>query len=226
MSALNKARKGNPVDRQDEDRATRQAFSPMDLTETFAIPSEDALPYEVLHPLLQGFVDEHERVVEELERFEAVLTGIKEHGVGEEASRELARFFRFFDEHVVPHNRREEKQLFDELRERLLAEGAHSRMEPATTSVDVLESDHTELLQIAAVSFNLFGLGGRLPEPASRAITFDAAVEQGLALVEHLRLHIYREDNVVFPLVQKHFDESELDALHAAELQHSGTPSA
>lgn len=220
MNALNKSTKTNPVEPKDEDRATRQAFSPMDLSETFAIPNEDALPYEELHPLLQGFVDEHKRAVEEIDRFERVLTGIKEHGVGEEAGRELARFFRFFDEHVVPHNRREEKQLFGALRERLLAAGAHSRMEPATTSVDVLESDHTELLQVAAVSFNLFGLGGRLPDHASRAITLDAAVEQGFALVERLRLHIFREDNVVFPLVQKHFEEGELDEIAAGAHFH------
>jgi hemerythrin-like domain-containing protein len=34
--------------------------------------------------------------------------------------------------------------------------------------------------------------------------------------VELLRLHIFREDNVVFPLAIKHISEKELQAMEAA----------
>lgn len=213
----NRTEEINPVARQAEEQATRQALSPMDLPDGFSIPEADAVPYEALHPLLQGFIDEHRAVVGELDAFEEALTQVREHGIGTETSRALARFFRYFDEHVVPHNVREEKQLFTTLHERLLAARGPGRGAAPTTSVDVLEADHVKLLQMAAVSFNLFGLAGHLPDAASRALTFDAAVEQGFALIERLRLHILREDHVVFPLVQQHFSAEELDALHAAQ---------
>ncbi len=78
----------------------------------------------------------------------------------------------------------------------------------------MLEDDHIKLMQLAAVTFNFLGLAARLPDPASRAIVLDAAVEQGKSLVEILRLHIFREDKVVFSsaaelITSKEFQEME-----------------
>lgn len=73
----------------------------------------------------------------------------------------------------------------------------------------MLEDDHIKMMQSASVTFNLMGLASRLPDPKSRAITIDAAVEQGKSLIELIRLHIFREDNILFPLADKYINAEE-----------------
>ena len=41
-------------------------------------------------------------------------------------------------------------------------------------------------------------------------IVLDLAIEQSMAMIELLRLHIYREDHIVFDLAQQHLTEQEL----------------
>ena len=48
------------------------------------------------------------------------------------------------------------------------------------------------------MSFNLFGLITRIPDQSSGMVILDLAIEQSKALVEMLKLNIFREDNVVF----------------------------
>ncbi len=57
------------------------------------------------------------------------------------------------------------------------------------------------------------GISSRLKDPVSNALLIDTAIEQGLALVELLRLHIFREDNVVFPLAHKYLTENDFDKI-------------
>ena len=77
----------------------------------------------------------------------------------------------------------------------------------------MLEDDHVQAIQIAALSFNFFGLAARLPNPKSQVIVLDAAVNQGKNLIEHLRLHIFREDNVVFTEAHHHITGEEFDRM-------------
>ena len=57
------------------------------------------------------------------------------------------------------------------------------------------------------------GLAARLPDERSRGFVFQTAFNNARELVELIRLHIYREDHVVFPLAQKLISTEELDAL-------------
>ncbi len=77
----------------------------------------------------------------------------------------------------------------------------------------MLEDDHIKMMQLAAVTFNFLGLVSRIPEHTSRAMVLDAAIEQGKALVEHLRLHIFRENNVAFGLAHIYINESEFEEM-------------
>ena len=74
-------------------------------------------------------------------------------------------------------------------------------------------ADHIEALQLAAVSFNLFGLITKLEDKNSKLVILDLAIEQGKALVELLRVHIFREDNIVFSLAQKLISKNEFKHL-------------
>ena len=102
------------------------------------------------------------------------------------------------------HNLKEEKVLFPLLHDRLLEQGEHSPGAIPETAVDMLENDHLKIMQLTTLTFSLMGISSRLTDPASSAVLVDMAVEQGNALVELLRLHIFREDNVVFALAHKY----------------------
>jgi len=213
MIPLKQLRDIDPLKRMAEKQSEQEEFSPMDPPDAYAPPGMEAVAYEALHPFLQELMDDHKAVVEELDALEDVFVHMQQEGVGRDVNQRLSHFFRFLDEEIVRHQVKEEKILFPLLHERLIEKGEHSHGPVAKTAVDMLEDDHIKVMQLAAVTFNFFGLAPRLPDPASRALVLDAALAQGKTLIELLRLHIFREDNIVFPLAHKHVTSDELGTM-------------
>ena len=178
-----------------------QGLSPMDPPDAYAPPSVEPVPAAELHPFLRKLRDEHVPLMEELNAFEAAILSIQNAGYTKESDAKLRRFFHYFDQEFTPHHRREEASLFPLLRERLIAAGEHGKGSVPTTATDLMEDEHAKAMQLAAVVVNFLGLAFRLPDERSRLIVLDAALEQGKNLVELLRLHVFREDNVVSPLL-------------------------
>lgn len=203
----------DPLTRIAEKQTEQEEYSPMNPPDAYDPPRLETIPYEDLHPFLQHLMNDHKACKEELDAFEEMLFQIQKEGVPRDINQALSKFFRFLDEHVVVHHVKEEKILFPLLQDRLLAAGEHSRGPTPRTAVDMLEDDHLKIMQLAAVTFNFFGLAGRLPDPASRTIVLDAAIEQAKTMTEMLRLHIFREDNIVFPLAARHITGKELDEM-------------
>lgn len=203
----------DPLQKQTEHGLEGIALSPMDPPEAYAPPHVEKVDLAEMHPFLRKFSEEHAVFLEELKKFEEAILIIQKEGLNKEADQLIRHFFHFFDEDFSTHSRREERWLFPLLKERLLAEGEHSQSDHPTTSVDLMEDDHLKALQLAAVVFNFFGLAFRLPDPASRLVVLDAALEQGKNLVELLRLHIFREDHVVFVSAHKLISREEFDAM-------------
>jgi hypothetical protein len=56
-------------------------------------------------------------------------------------------------------------------------------------------------------------LGSRLPDLQSREITYQAAFDQGRAIIETMKLHIFREENILFIQVMQLFTADELKKL-------------
>ncbi len=186
-------------------------LSPMDPPDSYFPPAQESVPYEEMHPFLQELMEEHKRLSEELGKLEETLILIRERGVEKETNARLRNFFEFFDDHVISHHKKEERLLFPVLEKKFIEKGEHSKGPQLTTPVDVMEDDHIKGVQLAATVFNLFALSGRLPDHNSRLIVLDLAIEQGMSLVEMLRLHIFREDSVIFPVANKHIDIENLD---------------
>ena len=179
-------------------------YSPMDPPDAYKPPGISAVPYEELHPVLQLFMDEHKNTLTRLKEFENTLLEISKEGVNKERNIRLGEFFEFLDDKIVLHNLKEEKVLFPLLHDRLLEKGEHSPGDIPETAVDMLENDHIKMMQLVTLTFSLMGVSSRLTDPVSRAVLVDIAIEQGKALVELLRLHIFREDNMVFALAHKY----------------------
>ncbi len=199
----------DPLERRAEKQSEQKEYSPMDPPDAYSPPAVDAVSYEDMPGLIRGLMDEHKELTAALSSFEEAMDQLRDAGPTRQAQEGLSTFFRFIDEHVVAHHLKEEKVLFPLLQEKLLEIGEHGAGSYKRTAIDMMEDDHIRVIQLAAVTFNLLGLVARLPDPESRMIVLDAALAQGKALVELSRLHIFREDTVVFPLAAKHISAGE-----------------
>ncbi len=193
----------------EKDTNGQPEYSPMDPPDAYKPPAIEAVPYEKLSPILQHLSDEHKIILKELEKFELTLNEVRENGVNKELNKKLGDFFQFLDEIIVMHNLKEERVLFPLLHDRLIDKGEKSTAEIPETAVDMLENDHIKTMQLTTLAFSLMGMASRLTDLSSRAVLVDTAVEQGKSLVELIRLHIFREDNVVFALAHKHITDGE-----------------
>ena len=213
MIPLKQLSQTDPIDRRAEKQAETKGYSPMDPPDAYAPPADVGVDRKDLHPFLLQLIEDHEAVVTELDAFESVLVRMQTDGIDRDTNQKLGEFFRYLDESIVQHQALEETKLFPLLRQRLVERGEHSQGPDARTAIDMLEDDHIKVMQLAAVTFSLLGLAPRLPDADSCLIVLDTGLQQGKALVELLRLHIFREDNVVFPLAQTHLSAAELDAM-------------
>jgi len=202
----------DPLDRSGQKQDGAPEFSPMNPPDAYAPPAADDIPYEDMPAFLQKLMDDHKKFKQALDSFEEALGQLRDHGLPRAGSADesLSGFFSFLDEHIVAHHTHEERILFPLLRERLLETGEHGAGDSPRTAVDIMDDDHARGLQLAAVTFNFLGLSSRLPDERSRAIVLDAAIEQGNALIELMRLHMFREDTVVFSMAAKCLTAEEL----------------
>lgn len=192
-----------------------QGSSPMDPPDAYAPSGIEPVPVEAMHPFLRKFRVEHVSFMEELNAFEAAILSIKKSGYTKELDARLRHFFNYLDQEFTPHSRREEASLFPLLRERLIASGEHGGGSVPTTATEVMEDEHAKAMQLAAVVVSFLGLVFRLPDERSAMIVLDAALEQGKNLVELLRLHVFREDNVVFPLAHRLISAAEFERMQS-----------
>jgi len=192
-----------------------KGLSPLDPPDAYAPPNLEPVPAQALHPLLRQFAQEHVPFMRELDAFEQAILSVQRDGYTRDADAGLRHFFDYLEREFAAHSRREEALLFPLLRERLIASGEHGKGTAPATATDLMEDEHAKAMQLAAVVVNFLGLVFRLPDERSGMVVLDAALEQGKNLVELLRLHVFREDNIVFPLAHRLIATAEFDRLQA-----------
>jgi len=216
----------DPLAKQPEQGVNGNDMSPMDPPDAYAPPAINQVLPSNMHPFLRQFCDEHTAFMEELKNFEEAILLVQKACLTKELDKSVRHFFHFFDADFAPHSHREEVTFFPLLKQRLMAKGEHApitginplginKTTGPVTPIDILEDDHLKAVQLAAVVLNFLGLAFRLPDEKSRLIVLDAALEQGKNLVELLRLHIFREDNIVFALAHQLISGAEFDRMHA-----------
>ncbi|MCB9800368.1 MAG: hemerythrin domain-containing protein [Candidatus Omnitrophica bacterium] len=198
------------IRRNVEKESVQEECSPMDPPDAYNPPGKITVNIEDMHPFLKGLIDDHNEIKGALEGFETAVRAIRETGVTPDSNRAFAQFFRTFDDVFLAHDKKEEKYLFPVLESELIKKGEHSKGSVVTTATDVMEEDHVRIIQLASVIFNFFGLASRLTDTASRNIVLDAALSQADELIELMRLHIFREDTIVFPLAHQLIDSKVL----------------
>lgn len=181
-------------------------LSPMDppsaYDQQFALPKIEA---ENMPAIIQTYMEEHKVALEKIKLFEEALSKFKENNyqLDGEINNAFSTFFNFFDNNLLDHNQREEKQLFSLLHKRLIETGECGEGDPPQTSVDMMEDDHVKIIQLGTLAFNLLGMAPRLFDEKSCRFVYDTAYNSARELTELLQLHIYREDNILFPLAYK-----------------------
>lgn len=147
--------------------------------------------------------------------FEKSISQFKELGyvLNNEVNDGFKKFFDFFDNHLLPHNRKEEKVLFPVLQKALLSNNEHGTGKNPVTAVDIMEDDHVKFIQLGALTFNLLGLAPRFRDEQSKMFTYDVAYNNAKELIELIRLHIFREDNTLFPLAQKYLSSQQFNQI-------------
>jgi len=197
------------------EKENSEELSPMNPPDPYSIDNIEQIEYEKMHPFLQELVDEHKAFTKVLNAFEEALINWRKNewvfNDGIDAG--LKQFFNFFDEKVPLHNQKEEKKFFPLLHSKLIEIGEHNSKDSSFTAINLMEDEHIKVAQAAAIVFNFLGLGSRLPDKRSQEITFEAAFEQGIAIVETMKLHIFREENILFPQAMKLFTSSEFEKL-------------
>lgn len=205
----------DPVKRIVEKDISSEELSPFDPPDAYNPQNIEPVAYEKMHPFLQKLVDEHKAFTKVLNTFEEALLNWREnHWIfTDEIDAGLKQFFAFFDEKVPLHNQKEEKKLFPLLHKKLIESGEHNSNDPSFTGINLMEDEHIKVAQAAAIVFNFLGLGSRLPDLQSREITYKAAFDQGMAIIETMKLHIFREENILFPQAMQYFNEQEFSKL-------------
>lgn len=209
----------DPILPQDPvDLTSQEGTSPFSPPDAFAHPVDNGVTVETMHPYLRTLAQEHAAYSARLDELEELLGAIRERkAISAEAFRELRAFFAHFDTEVVAHNRREERELFPVLRRRFAEHGELSNGPKPVGPCSVLEGEHVEAIRIASVAIGFCALAHRLEEEASKQMVLSIALERCQALIAHLRLHIFREDRIVFALAQEYMSTEELDELLEAE---------
>lgn len=210
-----KLKEEDPILRNAEKDLDSEENSPMDPPDAYDIKSPEAVSADQYHGLLRQYMKEHVAATAVLDEFEKAMADFKTSGyqLNNDINSSLRKFFEFFENNLLDHNRREERELFPLLHKRLIESGEHSEGENPTTAIDMMEDDHVKFIQLGALVFNMLGLAARLPDANSRRFTYDVAYDNSRELIETIRLHIYREDNVLFPLAHKLITFEEMSAM-------------
>ncbi|MBK9193148.1 MAG: hemerythrin domain-containing protein [Crocinitomicaceae bacterium] len=210
-----KLKEEDPILRNAVKDENLEEFSPMDPPEAYDTERARIKGVDMndLHPFLNEFIDEHKQLIQVVDEFDKGLNDFKEskYILSDETNQVFNKFFTYLDSEILPHNKKEERYLFPILNDRMIKTGEHGL--DNITAIDLMEDDHVKFIQLGSLVFNFLGLAARLPDSHSRFLVLDVAFHNGKELVELLKLHVFREDNTIFPLAQKLLSKEELEEI-------------
>lgn len=207
---------GDPVRRQTERGFDDDTLSPMDPPDAYAPPALDGVPRHEFHPFLQRLMADHEALRAAMDRVAQAVRSVKVSGFTREVHQAIEAFLTQFEEEFVPHSRLEETALFQHLGPRLIDAGEHSQGRTPTTAVDMMFDEHLRANRLAAVVAASLVMAPRIRDEEARRVVIGTALNETMNLVELLRLHIFREDNIVFVSAHRLLSHEELTRMQSA----------
>lgn len=213
---LIRLQKIDPVKKQGEvsetDRGSK--YSPLSPPDAMAPPSIVKVNYEDFHPYLKQLVDEHLILKKAMEELQMGLTDLAEtKNILGKNNKLVKDFFKTFMSEFILHNQKEENVLFPILAKRFLEIGEHSKTARPITPIDILKNEHLEAMQIGAEARCTWDLLQQVFDPPSQTILLGHFLRKSHTLLEMMKLHIFREDDIVFSLAQKHLSQNQLNQM-------------
>lgn len=194
--------------------APGEEMSAMSPPDAYSPPADDKISYDDMHPFLQELMDEHKELTTEVELFEQAVKNLTKLGNFDEKNlAAINRFITYFNQEFIPHNKKEEHKLFPILAKRFIEVGESSPSKNPITGVDVLENEHIEAIQIATLAFNYYELSTRLRDEKSCKLVFKMANQKSVTLIELLKLHMFREDDIVFGRAMDLLTKEDMDGM-------------
>lgn len=206
----------DPVKRQGEVSASDRGsqYSPLSPPEALAPPSNVKVNYEDLHPYLKQLVDEHNSLKAVMEDFRLTLLDLgKTKNILGNNNKVVQHFFKIFMSEFILHNQKEENVLFPILARRFLEVGEHSKTSRPVTPIDILKNEHIEAMQVGAEARCTWELLQQIFDSSSQTILLGNFLRKSNTLLEMMKLHIFREDDIVFSLAQKYLTQEQLDQM-------------
>lgn len=208
--------KNDPIKRQTEvsanDRGTE--CSPMSPPEAYNPPSSIKVDYEKCHEAIKHLIDEHQVLKKILTSFESMLKLVKANSAASyQLKDEINKTLENFKQDFGDHNKKEEKHLFPILASRFLEIGEHSKTKRPITPINVLENEHTEATQLIHEIQYIWAVVFKIKDPPTLNLFLKDFLIKSFKLIEITRLHIFREDDIVFSLAQKNLSKNELDTI-------------
>ncbi|MBT3984095.1 MAG: hypothetical protein HOE90_22255 [Bacteriovoracaceae bacterium] len=190
-------------------------LSPMDPPESYDAALPVQVDMEMMHPFIKEMMEEHIELTSFVKTFEESIDVLqKKKVVDPEAIEGVESFFNFFESEFTPHNRKEEREFFPLLKVKLVELGEHGSGDDPVTGVDVLESEHVQAIQLAAITYHCFVLYSQIDDVNSKLTILASAIKNAKELIELLKLHIYREDKILFCQAQQLMTTEEMDLMH------------
>lgn len=206
----------DPLKKQEEVSAKDRGagYSPLDPPGAYTPPSSIKVNYEDFHLLFKKFIDEHNQLKNEMNRFEELLKKLhRNFDLIIDLDDEVRNFYLYFNQEFSLHNKKEEKYLFPKLNQRFLEVGEHSKTKIPITPITVLEDEHILATRTAAQAEQTWFLLHEIFDKHAQKTLLVNFIEKSMELLEIVRLHIFREDDIVFSLAQKHLTEDELNQI-------------
>lgn len=195
----------DPLKKQEKvEKLNNDTMSPMAPPEAYEGSTPKDLGRNSDNKFLQELEQDHIEFMAHINSFISAMHDAKEKKkIEADCLRRILSFFEYFDKEFVIHNKKEERYLFPILTKRLIESGEHSvGLGERTTPIDILESEHMQALQLGAIISNAIEILPRIKNEDAHYSILANAVNKGFVLAELLKLHIHREDNIIFVLAK------------------------
>lgn len=206
----------DPLKKQGEVSASDRGsqYSPLSPPEALTPPSNVKINYEDFHPYLKELVDEHNSLKAAMDVFKQTLDDLSQtKNILGKNHKMVQNFFKIFMSEFIIHNQKEENVLFPILAKRFLEVGEHSRTPHPITPIDILKNEHLEAMQVGAEARCTWESMQQLFDSSSQTILLGSFLRKSNTLLEMMKLHIFREDDIVFSLAQKLLTLEQLDQM-------------
>lgn len=206
----------DPLKRQatvsEEDRGAR--MSPMHPPEGFDAAIPESENTSEMDPLLLSLMDDHKTLLKSIENYEVTIDSIiAERALSKESTLSTKEFLKVIDDEFIDHNKKEEEVLFPLLHEKMMENGEHSQSNEPITAVDILTNEHRQAEMMVLDLKEIV----KFLETETDALKRENVLKHLIALSKELtgllKLHIFREDSIVFVLAHEFISKEEFKKL-------------